>query len=243
MKNLIFLLTFLNLISCKDKNGSLLNNEIKKNKIEVNKIKNVLNKKEVIYSIIKDTLKIDKSFYFVIQDDPRSEINRNLVILNDKSDTIYKHDGFASNGFEFEDFDKDGTLDIRLNQISNTGGLSELIIFDKKTKEFRNVEDFTRFFEPTKLKKTKLWYSYHRSGCADINWDSDLFYIQNFKAVRIGNISGKGCENEPKNGIFINKIIGDKKVLIKEIIREEGYYGDKWEFIEKYWNENFKKFK
>ena len=206
MKKVILFLILLRFISCKDKTEILVNSKIKNHEIELKKKQIILKQKTEIYPCIKDTLKIDNSFYFVIQDDPRSETNRNLVILNDKSDTIYKHNDFATNGFEFEDFDNDGTLDIRLYQISNVGGLSELIMFDKNSKEFKNVENFTRFFEPTKPKKTKLWYSYHRSGCADINWDSDLFYIHNFKAIRIGNISGRGCEGEPKNGIFINKI-------------------------------------
>lgn len=244
MKNKIFLLIILlSIVCCKKNNKVKESSKISNQETELNKKSDFIKSKTKIYSIEKDTLKIGNSIFYVMQEDPRSEINTDLVILNTKNDTIYRHDGSASNGFVFEDFDENGTLDIRLNHISNSGGYSELIMFDEKTNQFKNVINFDSFNNPIRLKKTKLWYSYHKSGCADINWDSDLFYIQNYKAIRIGNISGRGCEGEPKNGIFINKIIGEKEKLIKEIIRKKGYYGDKWEFIEKYWNENFNKFK
>gem|GEM_PF-5245252 len=32
---------------------------------------------------------------------------------------------------------------------------------------------------PQRINGTHYFYSYHKSGCADMDWDSDLFYIHN----------------------------------------------------------------
>jgi len=194
------------------------------------------------YPLHIDTLKINSQEFIVIQNDPRDERNMNLSILNNKKDTVYIHDGFASNGFEFEDFDNNGILDIRLYQITNVGGISELIFYDKENKIFKAVKEFDNFPDPSKINKTNYWYSYHGSGCADINWGSELFKIENFKAIKIGEIEGFGCEDEKENGIFIYKINGDSKKRIYSEKRKSGYYNDKWDFIQKYWNENYRKF-
>lgn len=189
-----------------------------------------------------DTLIINKEEFIVIQNNPTAEEKMDLLILNLKKDTIYIHDGFASNGFEFEDFDKNGLLDIRLNHITNVGGISELIFYDLKDKEFKPIIGFEDFPSPTKIDGSNFYYSYHRSGCADSNWDSDLFYISDFKSIKIGNISGRGCKGEERNGIFINRIINKKEFEINWIKRDEGYYDDKWEFIDNYWKMNYLKF-
>lgn len=194
------------------------------------------------YLLEVDTLIINKEEFIVIQNNPTAEEKMDLLILNLKKDTIYIHDGFASNGFEFEDFDKNGLLDIRLNHITNVGGISELIFYDLKDKEFKPIIGFEDFPSPTKIDGSNFYYSYHRSGCADSNWDSDLFYISDFKSIKIGNISGRGCKGEERNGIFINRIINKKEFEINWIKRDEGYYDDKWEFIDNYWKMNYLKF-
>lgn len=194
------------------------------------------------YPLEIDTLTIGGNEFIVFQNDPRDDNRMDLSILNSKGDTIYIHDGFATNGFEFEDFDKNGLLDIRLNHITNVGGISELIFFDLKNKKFKPVKDFENFPSPIKIKETKFYYSYHRSGCSDLNWDSDLFYISDYQCFKIGNISGRGCVGEERNGIFINKILNGKEVEINWIKRDSGYYHNKWEFIDNYWEKNFLKF-
>ena len=198
------------------------------------------------YPMLKDSLKIGEEIYYVCQDDPikiiEHQLNSVLFILNQSKDTVYKHDDYASNGFEIIDFDEDGTFDIRLHEISGGGGLSELIFFDSKTRVFKPIKGFIQFAEPTRIKKTKYWYSYERSGCADLNWTSFLFYIEDYQAIQIGEINGKGCEGLSENGIFIYKILGDKNVLIKKHPRKAGYYSDKWDFIDAYWNNNYQQF-
>mgnify|MGYP006194235081 FL=1 len=218
-------------------------NEKKQYELNEELVKEVKEKKSIEnYQLLVDTLTINEEKFIVIQNDPRDEERMDLFILNSKRDTIYIHDGFASNGFEFEDFDKNGVLDIRLNHITNVGGISELIFYDKNNKKFKPVKDFENYPSPIKIKSSEYYYSYERAGCADYNWESNLFYISDYKCVKIGNIIGKGCGYEKRNGIFINKIINDKEVEIKWIKRDEGYYEDKWEFIENYWTRNYLKF-
>lgn len=78
-----------------------------------------------------------------------------------------------------------------------------------------------------------------------MNWDSDLFNIQNFKAVRIGNISGRECENSGiKDGVYINTVRGEKKTLVKTLPASTlaKYKDHKWGFIKDYWTRNYKQF-
>lgn len=91
-----------------------------------------------------------------------------------------------------------------------------------------------------KIGNTQYYYSYHRSGCADMNWDS---YINNYKKVKIGNISGQECDGTgTKNGPYINKIMGEKrKELAKLPIHTIKQYKEyKWGFIKLYWYKNYK---
>ena len=97
---------------------------------------------------------------------------------------------------------------------------------------------------------TKYYYSYHRAGCADMNWMSDLFKIVNFKIVQIGHIDAKGCDSEKElypQVIQIFKVTNnnvEKGQLIEKLpyIKTLENFDDKWKFIKKYWNKNFKKF-
>lgn len=98
MKFLVFSLLVL-FYSCK-------NNEKKQYELNEELVKEVKEKKSIEnYSLLVDTLTINEEKFIVIQNDPRNEERMDLLILNSKSDTIYIYDGFASNGFEFEDFD------------------------------------------------------------------------------------------------------------------------------------------
>jgi hypothetical protein len=170
--------------------------------------------------------------------------NDTLYVLNAKSDTILKAPDLHPN-FEFDDFNGDGLKDIRIHYLSNVPAVQDLLLFDKSKKNFVLVNDFSKYPDPNPLKGTKYYYSYHRSGCADMNWDSDLFYINNFKVVRIGNVVGYECENRDiKDGIYIHKIKGDKEILFqrKPIETIQKFKEYKWGFIKDYWTKNYKLF-
>lgn len=166
---------------------------------------------------------------------------RNLIVVNEDHDTVFTHFDWID-GIEFIDFDGDGNNDLLLNYLTNVPDIHDLALYNEKTKRFQIVEKFSNFPAPQKIEGTKYFYSYHRSGCADSDWESDLFLIKDFLATRIGNIYGSGCEGNDKNGIFVSRVRGEKEKLIQEFIRGPGYYDDKFAFIKEYWNRNYKLF-
>lgn len=193
---------------------------------------------DIVDTITFDTLINKKETYYV-----GHSISKNPFILNSNNDTIYKNSNWALD-VEQIDFNNDGNKDILLLYLSNTPNTYDLVMFDDETNSFKNVKDFFLYTKPTRIKNSKYYYSYHKSGCADLNWGSDLFYIKDFESVRLGNISGIGCERETKNGIYVYKVSPEKDsfILIESYTREAGYYGDKWDFIEKYWAKNYTDF-
>ncbi len=144
--------------------------------------------------------------------------------------------------FYFTDFNSDGFKDIRITYFSNVPGVDVLLLYDKHTRTFKMLKDFIQFPSALRLPHTRYYYSYHRSGCADMNWDSDLFKIVNFKAIRLGNIKGLECGG--KEGIFITKAKGEilkahKQFTISTISHYKNY---KWGFIRNYWLHYYKEF-
>lgn len=168
----------------------------------------------------------------------------NMYILKNNLDTIFKETD-AAYDFEFKDFDMDGYKDIRLYYMTNVPGIEGLLLYNPKSKTFKNVPNFQDFPSPVKIGGTQYYYSYHRSGCADMNWTSDLFYIENYQCKKIGTINGYECENSGvKDGIYIAKVSGAKKTVISElpISTIKRYKEYKWGFIANYWNNNYRLF-
>jgi len=171
-----------------------------------------------------------------------NDYQTNFYIIDENNDTIYKHDEWI-NSFEFTDFNNDGLYDVLLGYLTNVGGVYDLALFDNEINKFKLVENFKDFPDPKRIDTTGFYYSYHKSGCADNIWDSDLFVINDFYAVKIGNIYGNGCFESGEIKIFITKINGYKKKIIKEILIEPGNDFGKWDFIEGYWTKNYNKFR
>jgi len=131
--------------------------------------------------------------------------SKGFFLLNSKLDTVLKHGGDYFD-FIFRDFNKDGFKDIFLDHGGNTPDRYSLLVYLPSSKRFKEIKDFEHFPAPEHINGTNYYYSYHKSGCADMNWDSDLFYINNFTAIRIGNISGRECNNSGiKDAIYIQK--------------------------------------
>jgi len=145
--------------------------------------------------------------------------------------------------FKFKDFNGDGFKDIVVEFSSNTPGDCDVYLYNHTLKNFTNVADIDRYPSPIKIPGTRYYYSYHHSGCADEDWDSDLFIIKNYKAICVGNISGNACD-EKKPGVFVYRVKGKDNKLIKQfnidIIKK--YKSYKWGFIDAYWKRNYRKF-
>jgi hypothetical protein len=151
-----------------------------------------------------------------------------------------KHDDYFSDLKVF-DYDKDGFKDIHLNTMGNNDS-QELYLYSPRTQKFKFIENFIQFPSAKAIYKN-YYYSYHRSGCADDFWTSDLFKIEDFKAIKIGSIAGNECQ-DPK-GIDIYKIKNGEKILFeKRSIKDLNKFKDvKWGFIKRYWKKNWEKFK
>jgi hypothetical protein len=180
------------------------------------------------------------------------EINSEQVTLTIfRKSKIVKKVTLDSGGLadlKFSDFDHDGNIDITIVYMGNNVTY-DLYLFDKKINNFKFIDDFSSFPEAIQLKTNpKFYYSYHRAGCADMNWVSDLFCIENFKIIHIGHISGRGCYSKAEPLEFkIDKVLNNdeaKVTLIEKLPYSKNIseIHDKWEFIEKYWNKNYKKF-
>ncbi|WP_348717897.1 hypothetical protein [Tenacibaculum sp. 190130A14a] len=165
----------------------------------------------------------------------------NFTVVNAKGETVYQNKENPFD-FEFSDFNGDGYSDIKMNYVSNTPGLQELLLFDKESNSFVEVQSFNKFPNSKRIQETEFYYSYRGAGCADYDWKSELFKITESQITVYGIIKGFSCLENETNGIYIYKIIDSEKKLLKYIKRDHGNWNKKWDFIEKYWTENLTKF-
>jgi hypothetical protein len=162
-------------------------------------------------------------------------------------DAVLKNGDYYSN-VEFVDINADGYKDIRAFVFSNTPNQCENYLYDKVNKTFRQIEACN--LDIQLIKGTKFYYSYNRAGCADMNWESYLSKIENFKLVSLGYIYGQGCDFQIKENpqeIKIYKITNpdkEEKVLFKKLPYRQYIpkFEDKWDFIENYWKKNWQTF-
>ena len=182
---------FFFIFSCKNEtsksNGSVSNKTSNKIKTQFKEIKS-------------DTL-IVNNLKFIIEQFKEENLNFSLIILNEKFDTIYKHNDFIDE-YKITDFNNDGYQDIELDYITNVPGIVDVLLFDLTSGKFQIIEELGNYPSSIKIKNSEYYYSYERAGCADYNWESNLFYISDYKCFKIGNITGKGCGYEKRNGIL-----------------------------------------
>jgi hypothetical protein len=163
-------------------------------------------------------------------------------------DTILKDVGYYSE-IKFIDINADGYTDIRAFVVSNTPNQCENYLFDKEKMVFRLLQNCD--LDIRLVKGTKYYYSYNRAGCADLNWESYLSKIENFKLVPIGYIYGQGCDFDVKENpqqMLIYKITNpatETKLLIRKLPYSKYIptFGEKWNFIGSYWQKNWQTFK
>ncbi|MBZ5855509.1 hypothetical protein [Flavihumibacter profundi] len=182
-------------------------------------------------------------------------INNNLVCLTATTGTFPAlNDTVSGIGLanpEFPDFNKDGHPDILLTYTGKNNTYF-LYLFDPKTNKLISVDGFINYPNAIQLKSNPLYYySYQSEGCSDLNWGSDLFRITNFRTCKIGHMYGKGCdfnvlENPQLIGIYKTNGNNEQTETIIEKLPYRKFIPhkeDKWDFLEKYWNNNYHKFK
>jgi hypothetical protein len=150
--------------------------------------------------------------------------------------------------FEFLDFDNDGIKELVFFCIGCKADVLSIFDYDMQNKSFKLIENIDDFPAPKRIKETNYYYSYSPKGCADQNWESKLFTIDNFKAIQIGLIYAQGCSSLPdenietKIEIFSNQNVDNLSLIETLPINITDSYKDgKWDFIRVYWTENFKK--
>lgn len=159
-------------------------------------------------------------------------------------DSILKDMGYYSK-VEFIDIDADGYKDIRAFVVSNTSNQCENYLFDKKQKAFRLLQNCD--LDIQLIEGTKFYYSYNGAGCGNLNWESYMGRIGNCKFIPIAYINRQGCDfdiqRKPQE-ILIYKItdpVTATKILVSRLPYTKfiPQFGDKWKFIESYWQKNW----
>lgn len=231
-----FLLTLMLFSSCKQKNDDHQSKSAHK-EVMPEKGKSAATKPDTILN--SSTGYVDGRRFMMV-----CNSGYHLFLLDNKGDTCYQ-DSVYSPHQKFVDFNGDGYKDILIEYMTNVPGITDVLLYDKAKRTYKKVIDLQNFPSAERIGNSGYYYSYHRSGCADMNWDSDLFYIEGYKAVKIGNISGNECgDTGVKDGIYISKIQGEKqtefvRLPINTIKRYKDY---KWGFIKQYWHRNYKRF-
>lgn len=201
-----------------------------------------------------DTLLTINNQRFQIHTKNISEDEVTLTVLCESEcvmvDTISPY-GFSN--IEFPDFNGDGNADIMLSYSGNITSYN-LYLFDEQNSTFKPVEGFSDYPEAVRLNSNpSYYYSYHRAGCADMNWVSDLFYIESYKTVHVAHLYTQGCDYEDegekderhgKISVYkVNNGSKDRQKLVERLPVEAIHkYNNKWDFIEKYWNASYKKY-
>lgn len=141
------------------------------------------------------------------------------------------------------DINKDGFNDIRVFEISNTPNQCRNYFFDPKNKKFRIIQNSD--LDIKVIPNTNFYFSYNRAGCADMNWESHLSKIEDFKEIQIGLLRVHNCGDENDGMLFYKIDLEGKKIKIDEQPVPEFDNNDadnKWDFMEKYWIENHLKY-
>ena len=142
-----------------------------------------------------------------------------MLYVITKTDTLIalKEDGLSPIPLKFEDYNKDGMLDIRYGYNSNYF-YETIMLFNPKTKQFKKIEniDNPEYAYSKKIKNTDLYFSYSPNGCGKNNWESYLFTIEDYKIALKGYIKYKQCVDDEK-GMYVFKIVNGEKVLIEKI--------------------------
>jgi len=218
---------------------------------------NVSFAQQFAYTQLIDTSLIINKKSFAIKTEPK-DADSSFLIVDSEGERIQEvliHNGSIFQ-IKLDDINKDKNPDIVIQYFCNVQ-CDDLYLFDPKENKFRYVTDFASVCQERQLtENSEYYFSYCRAGCADYDWVSYLFKIENFEIVLKGYLDGRGCgfdsEIQLDSMVYpltieISKINNNdetQKVRLetlpyKKYIHE---FSDKWKFIEKYWRENYSKF-
>jgi len=176
-------------------------------------------------------------------------LTKDLLLLRITSGTTVKiFDTISSVALftiEFPDFNSDGNVDILTDYYGNNSTFT-LYLFDTTKETYRKIEDYVKFPYSQQLKSNpKYYYSFEAAGCAGMDWESDLFKIENFVITQVGHIYANVCDDSQVVEIYkIRDNDESKEKLIKKIPYStfKSKYGEGWDVIWKYWSKNYTRF-
>ncbi|MCF6133036.1 hypothetical protein [Flavobacterium wongokense] len=197
--------------------------------------------------VFKDTIKATNDSVFKVNNillrakiDPEKERLYSLETLDGK--VIIEPADYYVN-IEILDINEDGFKDIRIFEVSNTPNQCQNFFFDPKEKLFRKIKGSD--LDIKRLPNANLYYSYNRAGCADMNWESHLIKIENFEEITIGWMEAHDC-NDEDDGITFYKIVTLDKILKIDQKPDPNFEiegkNNKWNYMENYWMNNYKKY-
>lgn len=184
---------------------------------------------EVLINRIDTTVIADQTFVVY------QSSNDTLTIINLESKEEQRFQTpFPS--FSIEDFNGDKLDDIVISTISNISGIIQLLLFNNDKGNFKWIQDIFKFPNARRISDSNLYYSYSRNGCADENWKSFLFRIEDFEITEIEELRVVGCEyNQAEHGMFLKTFVDESSEFNK--IGGLDLMGElsKWEFIAEFW--------
>ncbi|KAB2807338.1 hypothetical protein [Phaeocystidibacter luteus] len=150
----------------------------------------------------------------------------------------------AAGGIDIFNFDEDGYVDITFSYLGNYR-VADLYLYDKGSKSYRRVVGFEEVSDAQRFsEKRGYYYDYQTRGCADFNWKSTLFYIEDFRVISVAEIEFTGCpqsEKERKLEVY-SAPKSDERILLESENLPEDMFNNKWDFIRDYWKENWRSF-
>ncbi|SHL07782.1 hypothetical protein [Flavobacterium chilense] len=236
MKKLLLFALFVLSTACNFNSNNKTDFSNKKENSEIKKENRQLNSD----IFLTDTLAINKHYYI------QKSRNKSFYCLTSiNGDTIIKPADYYFD-IEYLDINEDGYDDIRIYFVSNIPNQCDNYLYNKELQKFILIQDCE--LDIQKIKGVPFYYSYNKAGCSDLNWESHLSKIENFKLINYGYILGHGCDFEVEKNpqsISVYKIISPKAMkliqklpYLKNIPKNE----DKWSFIERYWQKNYRTF-
>lgn len=166
--------------------------------------------------------------------------NQKLEVLL-KGQVIYKAEydiPLSRFKVDLSDFDKNGTPDILIN--FNQNDPTSFLFTSKGTNTliFTQIEDIEDYPNPKPINSEKgIYYSYYATDCDGKSWNSDVFRMENNRAIPLLNMEAEGCQSI----ISSLKIINVNKSTESVVQTRTFDQAENVErFLQQFWNNNWR---
>lgn len=199
---------------------------------------------DTFHLLTSDTFNVEKNEYIIQAVSNLTGTGSRIYVVKEKVDTIIRFDYLPAD-FQLVDFNNDSFADIMFVRLpTNVPNICDLFLYQPSQQTYRKVEGFDAFPDPRRIIGSNCFYSYQRTGCADMNWESSLFLIDANTLNKLGVMEATLCpislDSLSQESIRVFEFNQSGKCLYEEIHMDELVkYKDKWGFIEEYWEHNW----